>query len=217
MKATTVLCLAFAGLLLLTPAFSTAQNVEVTGYVGGQINGGVDFANTITTLGTFNRLEVQNGVNYGVILGYLLGEHGGVEFQWNRNEAGTNAQRVAGPSVKVFNLTSNQYMGNFLFHFSPKETKFRPFAFVGLGGNNLSSDRSNLSSKTKFIWALGAGAKYNMSHHVGLRAQFRYAPTYLTTTSNGGYFCDPFYGCWVAGNSHYLNEFDFTGGITFRF
>jgi hypothetical protein len=167
----------------------------------------------------FHRLEVRNGANYGVIAGYLLGEHGGVEFQWNHNKADAAGQPIGGgSSVTLFNLTQNQYMGNFLFHLTPRESKLRPFAFVGLGANALSADRSGVSGSTRFTWALGVGAKYNMGQHFGLRAQFRYAPTYLTTTSTGGYWCDPFWGgCWAAGNSHYLNEFDFTGGITLRF
>ena len=45
----------------LTPVISVAQhNFEIGGYVGGQINRGVDLSTTI-----FHRIEVQNGTNYG--------------------------------------------------------------------------------------------------------------------------------------------------------
>jgi hypothetical protein len=115
-------------------------------------------------------------------------------------------------------LTQNQYMGNFLFHVTPREARMRPFLFFGLGANALSANVSSVSGSTRFVFALGGGAKYNVSNHFGLRGQFRWAPTYLTTTSNGGYWCDPFWGgCWVVGNSHYLHEFDITGGVTLRF
>jgi hypothetical protein len=207
------LLLAFVS-LLFTSAFAFAQNVEITGYGGGQINGGIDLSTTL-----FKRIEVANSANYGAILGYLVGEHYGVEFQWNHNRGDTRAEPLlGGPSVPIFTLNSNQYMGNFLFHFTGKETKLRPFVFFGLGANNLSTNRSGVGSTTKFTYALGGGAKYNMGKHFGLRGQIRWAPTYITTTSNGGVWCDPFWGgCWVAGNSHYLHETDFTGGITFRF
>jgi opacity protein-like surface antigen len=208
-----IFLLTFAS-LLFTSAFAIAQNIEITGYGGGQVNGGINLSTT-----AFKRIEVGNSANYGVILGYLVGEHGGVEFQWNRNQADTTAQPLlGGTSIKLFSLNSNQYMGNFLYHFTPRESRFRPFAFVGLGANNLGPDRPNVDSTTKFAWALGAGAKYNIGKHFGLRGQFRWAPTYITTTSNGGVWCDPFWGgCWTSGNSHYLNEIDMTGGITFRF
>lgn len=214
MKIKTILLLAVGG-FFLTPVLSFAQhNFEIGGYVGGQINGGVDLSTTL-----FHRIEVQNGTNYGITAGYLLGEFGEAEFQWNHNNADTTAQPIGGgTSVTVFNLTQNQYMGNFLLHAKDRESKVRPFLLVGLGATSLSTDRSGVQGSTRFTFAIGAGAKYNMGNHFGLRGQFRYAPTYLTTTNNGGYWCDPVWGgCWVTGNSHYLNEFDITGGVTLRF
>ena len=192
---------------------SAGGHFEFTPYVGGQINGGYDLSTS-----RFNRLEVANGVNYGIITGYLVGEHAGVEFQWNHNSADARGQASGIPTVKLFSLTQNQYMGNFLFHLTPREARMRPFIFGGLGANALSANVSSVSGSTRFVFALGGGAKFNVSNHFGLRGQFRWAPTYLTTTSNGGYWCDPFWGgCWVVGNSHYLHEFDITGGITLRF
>ncbi len=190
-----------------------AQNFEITGQIGGQVNGGVDLSTSL-----FHRIEVANGVNYGITAGYLVGEHYGAEFQWNHNSADTTAQPIGGgSSIKLFSLHQNQYMGNFLFHFTPKESRMRPFLFFGLGANSLDPDVSGVSGATRFVYSFGAGAKYNMGNHFGLRGQFKWAPTYLTTT-NGGYWCDPFWGgCWTVGDSHYLHEFDFTGGITFRF
>ncbi len=203
---------------VVTPAVAqeaswAAQNFEITGQVGGQINGGYDLSTSL-----FHRIEVANGVNYGITTGYLLGEHYGVEFQWNHNSADTRGQSIAGiSSVKLFSLDQNQYMGDFLFHLTSKEARMRPFVFFGLGANVLDASTSGVKGSTRFAYALGAGAKYNVSKHLGLRGQFRWAPTYLTTT-NGGYWCDPFWGgCWTVGNSHYLHEFDITGGFTLRF
>ena len=212
MKTKTVLLSALLCLVILPSAF--AQRFEIGGFVGGQLNGGVDLSTSL-----FRRIDVQNSVNYGVTAGYLLGEYFGLEFQWNHNGADTVAQPVAGGSeIKVLTLDQNQYMGNFLFHFKSEESALRPFAFFGLGANSLSTNRTGVSGATRFAFSVGAGAKYNLSKHFGLRGQLKYTPTYLTTTNNGGYWCDPFWGgCWVVGNNHYLNEFDVTGGITFRF
>ena len=190
-----------------------AQTFEITGYVGGQINGGYDLSTSL-----YHRIEVANGVNYGITTGPLLGEHFGVEFQWNHNSADTRGQAIAGfSSVKLFSLNQNQYMGNLLFHLTSREVRMRPFLFVGLGANTLAPNVSAVKGSTRFAYALGAGAKYNVSRHLGLRGQFRWAPTYLTTT-NGGYWCDPIWGgCWTVGNSHYLHAFDITAGFTLRF
>jgi opacity protein-like surface antigen len=189
-----------------------AQNFEVTFQVGGQINGGYDLSTSL-----FNRIEVANSVNYGITTGYLVGEHAGIEFQWNHNSADTSGQAAGISSAKLFSLNQNQYMGNFLFHLTSREAKMRPFLFFGLGANSLSANVSGVSGSTRFAYALGGGAKYNISRHFGLRGQLRWAPTYLGTT-NGGYWCDPIWGgCWAVGNSHYLHEFDITGGLTLRF
>ena len=200
-------------LLCLLVARPLAQNVEVTGHVGGQFNGGLDLSTSL-----FRRIEVGNSTNYGVTAGYLLGERYGIEFQWNHTKADTVAQPAGGGSdIKVFSLNMDQYMGNLLFHFADREAKLRPFAFVGLGASDLSPDRSGVSGATRFAFSLGGGAKYNLSKHFGLRGQAKWSPTYITST-DGGYWCDPFWGgCWVVGNDHYLHEFDVTGGITFRF
>lgn len=213
MKIRTILFLALTCFVLLPSA--RAQNVEVTGYIGGQLNGGVDLSTTI-----FRRIDVQNSLNFGASAGYLFGDHFGAEFQWNKTRSDTLAEpRSGGPGVKVFTLDQNQYMGNFLLHFRSQEYSFRPFAFVGFGANALSTNVARVSGSTRFAFSIGGGAKYNLSRHFGLRGQVKYTPTYLTTTTNGGgYWCDPIWGgCWVVGKSHYLNEVDFTGGITLRF
>ena len=170
-----------------------------------------------TTL--FRRIDVQNSMNFGASAGYLFGEHYGVEFQWNKTRADTVAQpRAGGPDIKVFTMNQNQYMGKFVLHFKSQESVLRPFAFVGLGASSLSTNRPGVEGATRFAFAIGGGAKYNLTRHFGLRGQIRYSPTYLTTTDTGGYWCDPFWGgCWVVGDSHYLNAVDFTGGIIFHF
>jgi opacity protein-like surface antigen len=203
--------LIFTTVTLFASAF--AQNIEFTGQVGGQLNGGVNLATSL-----FHRIEVANGVNYGITAGYLLGEHYGVEFQWNRNKADTFAQPNGQfSSVKLFTLSQNQYLGNFLVHLASRDAKLRPFVMFGIGANALDPDVHGVSGTTRLVYSAGAGAKYNFSPHLGLRGQFKWSPTYITT-SNGGYWCNPSWGgCWAVGNNHYLNEFDITGGITVRF
>jgi opacity protein-like surface antigen len=211
LKRTLVSVLACFLFLTVTSAFS--QNFEVTGHIGGQINGGVDLSTTL-----FHRIEVGNATNYGVTFGYLYGEHLGLEFQWNHMQADTTAQsNIGNQSIKVFSLNQNQYMGNFVFHLTPRDSKLRPFALFGLGASSLSPDRDGVEGATRFAFAIGAGAKYNISKHFGLRGQLKYSPTYISSTADG-YWCDPFWGgCWVTGDNHYLHEFDMTGGITLRF
>jgi len=32
-----------------------------------------------------------------------------------------------------------------------------------------------------------------------------------------GWWCDPYWSCYVVGNPQYSNQFQFNGGVTFRF
>jgi hypothetical protein len=57
----------------------------------------------------FNRIDVQNGMNYGISGVYLLGEYTGVEFIWNHSKANTRAQFTEGGTApNVFDLRTNQ-------------------------------------------------------------------------------------------------------------
>lgn len=199
--------------IYIAAATASAQKVELTAFIGAQNNGGLDLSTT-----AFQRIDVRNGVNYGLSAGYLLGEHGGIEFLWNYNNADTVAEpRGGGSSRKLFTLDTNQYFANFMFHSSPREQKLRPFVLAGLGATNLHVGGSGVSSITRFAFALGAGAKYNFNRRLGVRLQAKWSPTYITTTS-GGFWCDPVWGgCWVVGDNHFLNEFDVTAGFTLRF
>ena len=52
--------------------------------------------------------------------------------------------------------------------------------------------------------------------HVGGRFGLLFTPTYIKSESSG-YWCDPYWGCYLVGDAKYSNQFEFNGGITFRF
>jgi len=199
--------------LAVCRAIAFGQKIEITAFGGGQLNGGLDLSNSI-----FQRIEVHNGLTYGLAAGYLLGKRYGLEFNWAYNKADAFGQFGGGvPGRKLFIIDSNQYFGNFHIHLSGPEKRLRPFLLFGLGATNLSPAVRGVDSATRFAFALGGGAKYNLSRRFAVRAQAKWSPTYITSTSDG-YWCDAaFGGCWVVGNSHYLHEFDGTVGLTLRF
>ncbi len=208
----TNLVLAIAWTVVAVPTAWAQKGIEVTPFVGGQVNSGLNVAT-----GPFNNIDVQNGLNFGVSAGYLMGTHAGIEFMWNHNQAGAKAQSSGNPELKIFNLRSNQYLGDFVLHFKDRDSRLRPFVLFGAGVNNLAPDRSGVNSITRFAWVFGGGVKYNFSKRFGLRLQAKWSPTYINTTTDG-IWCDPFWGgCWAKGDSVFLNEIDATAGLTFRF
>src|SRR4029077_17131478 len=88
-KIKTILLSALTLFVLLPSAF--AQKIELTGLIGGQLNGGVDLSTSL-----FHRIDVHNSTNYGATVGYLFGEYYGVELQWNHTRADTVAQPLGG-------------------------------------------------------------------------------------------------------------------------
>ena len=44
----------------------------------------------------------------------------------------------------------------------------------------------------------------------------RWTPTYIKSDAEG-YWCDPYWGCYVVGDAQYATQFDINGGVTFRF
>jgi opacity protein-like surface antigen len=210
---TNLLWAAIAWTVIVAPTALAQKGIEITPFIGGQINTGLDLSTA-----RFNRLDVQNGLNYGVSAGYLIGKYAGIEFTWGHNQADTLAQPIGGGAdLKVFSLSANQYLGYYVLHFKDRESRLRPFVLFGAGATNLAPDRSHVNSITRFAWVFGGGVKYNFSKHLGARLQAKWSPTYINTTTEG-VWCNPFwFGCWSKGDSVFLKEFDGTAGLTFRF
>jgi opacity protein-like surface antigen len=210
---TSLLWAAIVWTVVAAPMARAQRGIEITPFVGGQINGGLALSTPI-----YNGIDLQNGLNYGISAGYGLGKRTSVEFTWNHNQADALAQSISGGADrKVFSLNTNEYLGDFLVHFTDNEDRLRPFILLGAGVTNLSPNRNQLNSITRFTWAFGGGVKYNFSKHLGLRLQAKYSPVYITTATEG-IWCNPFWaGCWAKGDSIFLQQFDGTAGLTFRF
>jgi len=111
-----------------------------------------------------------------------------------------------------------------VYHWGESDAKVRPFAVAGLGAT-LNNPRDtlhpggpngNFDSNTQFSTTWGAGVKLYPSPHIGVRVTGQWTPTYIKSTS-AGYWCDPFYGCWVVGDPDYSHQFDLSGAIVIRF
>jgi opacity protein-like surface antigen len=199
--------------LACLPAF--AQGTwEVSPFVGYMYGGSFDVTSDVANALGIYKLNMKSSLSYGVSTGVNLGEVMGFEFLWNHQPTQVAGKlRQGGEYPTKYDVNNNQYHGNILFHFAPKDSKFRPYALVGFGATNSSG---NNDSVTKFSYGLGGGLKYFFTENIGVRVQARYAPTYLYTSA-GGLWCNWWGYCWVVGNDHYMNQGDVTIGLNFRF
>jgi hypothetical protein len=62
---------------------------------------------------------------------------------------------------------------------------------------------------------LGGGVKIYRGP-VGARLEARFTPTYIRSTDDG-WWCDDYWGCYTIEQLHYAKQFEFSGGVTFRF
>src|SRR5262249_22687403 len=122
--------------------------------------------------------------------------------------------------VRIAKMAIHQGKGAFLFakpgrtqktlpHFQhgPRPEILRPAATNG----SLAAPRT-LSTETKFTWSLDVGVKkYNHSGS-GARLDIRYNPTCINSTQTG-YWCDPFYGCYATADAHYFDQWEFSLGF----
>ena len=116
------------------------------------------------------------------------------------------------------------YHGYFGYNFFEPEAKVRPFVLFGLGATSFGSvDFTTLNGtpftidgSTQFSTTLAAGVKMFPSPGFGFRAGVQWIPTYIKSDADG-YWCDPWFGCYVVGDARYSNQWDLSAGVIVRF
>src|SRR4051812_27577393 len=212
-----------SGLLFLAAPAAAQVRYEASVGAGYTASEGVTLDQRPLLGQVYDTLTPVSGGSFHFTFGVFVTENAEVEFLWSRQSSRLDAEGPNGASLQVSKLSLNNYMGNFVYNFGQADAKTRPYVLVGIGAtqyafgaNLLAGSTGNVPNDTRFSGDLGAGVKFNFSPHVGLRAGLRWTPTYITST-NGGLWCDPFYGCWEIANQHYSNQFDTSAAITFRF
>lgn len=207
----------------LAPALAQGR-VEVSGFAGWTFADGVD-GETAVVAGDgniYDRADPKDSASFGFSLGVLASEHAEVGFIYGRQPTqfllGGTAEREIG------DLDITTYHGYFAYNFGAADSPVRPFVFGGLGATNYSAidvtiagqNRTIGGGDTQFSGTWGGGVKFFPSPHVGLRVAGRWTPTYIKTDSEG-WWCDPFWGCYLVGDAQYANQIEFSGGLTVRF
>lgn len=213
-------------LLLVTgvaPAFAQSHKMEVSGFFGWSLSDGVDGNAVLAGNGQiYDKIEPKDSGIYGFSVGALLGEGAEVGFLFSQQPS---TLMVSGTSdLELGDMKINTYHGYFAYNFGEVDAKTRPFVFIGLGATNYGSvdvttpggRAFTTGGETQFSTTWGAGAKIYPSSNVGIRVAATWTPTYIKTDS-AGWWCDPYWGCYLVGNAQYSSQFHFTGGVLVRF
>jgi hypothetical protein len=131
--------------------------------------------------------------------------------------SGTSKRDVGDISVKTY----HPYVG---YNFLDSASKVRPYFYFGLGATSfgsvdftrLNGQPGTVPGETQFSTTWGVGAKFFATPNFGARFGLHWTPTYIKSDAEG-YWCDPWWGCYLVGDSQYSNQWDLAGGVIFRF
>jgi opacity protein-like surface antigen len=213
-----------AAAVALVAATASAQEprVEIGATAGWTFSDGVSgSAVTVPGVGTFDRIDPKDAFSWGVRLGFMVTEN--VEVGGLYNQQSTSLELGGTTTVKLADETLHNYHGYIAYNFGGPDAKARPYVLGGLGATqfgtlkiDVGDTTHEIGGNTKFSTTWALGVKVNASPRVGIRLEGRWTPTYIKSDSEG-WWCDPYWGCYVVGNAQYANQFELNGGITLRF
>ncbi len=214
--------------LAATTASAQDPKVEIGGTLGWTFSDGVTGDGvTVPGVGTFNSIDPKDAFSWGLRIGFFVNPHSEVGFLYNQQSTtlevrGTLA--VGGAArTDVGDESIRNYHGYFAYNFGEPDDKLRPYVLGGLGATQYGSVQARIGDTqreiggtTRFSSTWAGGVKVNPSERVGLRLEARWTPTYIKSDA-AGWWCDPFWGCYVISDAQYSNQFELSGGLSFRF
>lgn len=212
-----------------TPAWAQDPRVEVGATLGWTISDGVSGdAQTVPGVGSFDRVDPKDAISWGLRAGFFVNPHAEVGFLFNQQqsalEVGGTTAGVGGPTtVELGNEAVRNYHGYFAYNFGESNAKVRPYFLAGLGATQygevdarLGNLQRTIGGTSRFSTTWGGGLKIQSSDRLSFRLEGRWTPTWIKSEAVG-WWCDPFWGCYVVSNPQYSNQFDLAGGVTLRF
>ena len=213
---------AIGAVLAATPAQAQDPRVEIGGSVGWTLSDGVTFDGVVAGNGNvYNSIEPKDSFSYTLNIGFLVNPNVEVGFLFGQQKS----KLVVGGSsdFEVGDINVDNYHGYVAYYFGHHDAKARPYFLAGAGATHYGGvpfTVGNTSGETEgnslFSTTWGLGVKMYPSPRVGINLGVRWTPTYIKSDATG-WWCDPYWGCYVVGDAQYSNQFEFSGGLVFRF
>jgi Outer membrane protein beta-barrel domain len=171
----------------------------------------------------YDTIEPKDSASFSLQIGYHVGPNWEIGFLWDRQA--TKLQVAGTATTEIGDMNLDNYHGIFTYNFGEPDAVARPYLALGFGATTTSGidfvtvggQTRTIDSNSRFSGSLGAGVKiYPGGRNFGVNLGARWVPTYIKSDSEG-YWCDPYWGCYVVGDAQYSNQFEFAGGIILRF
>lgn len=219
--------LALVALMVLVAPAARAQNhkFELKGSVSWALSEGISFPGDEFDIGGepvfLNRLDVQDGITYGLGGGYYLDRNWELAFLWDyqSSELFATGER----DVKIDDLGIDNYHGVLIYNFGSPLDEVRPMLFGGLGSTYFRSveftdpdgRRRSSGGEGRFSSTWGGGVKFFPTDRFGVQLDFKWTPTWIKSDP-GGIWCD-YWGCYYTSRPDYVNQWKFGGTLIARF
>lgn len=202
------------------PARAQAK-VEASVNFGWTFSDGVSGDTRVIAGNTYNRVDPKDSGSLGFTVGVLVTENAEVGFMYSHQFS--NLVLGGTTDSELGSLGINSYHGYFQYNFAPHDQPLVPFIYGGLGATNFASVDASLGSlsrsipgETQFSTTWGGGVKFYPNPKIGVRVAASWTPTYIKSDA-AGWWCDPYWGCYLVGNAQYANQFTLSGGVIVRF
>jgi opacity protein-like surface antigen len=161
---------------LLTMLMAGVASIALPAYAQSEEGGRQEVA--VQAFGSFVTMTTQNGIDNtatnsgGVLASYrvFFSEHQGIEANYGYAR---NTQNYNSPAGAVgVNTNSHEVSGAYVFRMPFR--KVTPFALAGVGALVFDPKGfADASTQTRAAFVYGAGADFNLSRHVFMRAEYR--------------------------------------------
>ena len=176
---------------------------------------------TVSVLADYTRIDPRDELSWGGRVGFFATPN--LEVGALLAVQSTTLELGGNSVLEIGDERIDNYHGYLAWNFGAPDATARFYLLGGVGATRFGSVSATVGSvqreigaSTRFstTWAIGLKAYAN--ENVGIRLEARWTPTYIKSDSEG-YWCDPYWGCYVVGNAQYSNQFEVTGGLSLRF
>jgi hypothetical protein len=196
--------------------------VEISGLFGWTLSDGVTGDPVVASDGNvYDEIGNKDSASWGFGVGFLPTDQFEFGFLYNRQMSTLEIKGTA--DTEIGDIDVDSYHGYFGYNFGDRSAAARPYVLIGLGATHYGSVpftfagvARETNTQTQFSTTWGAGVKFFPAPNFGVRVGVHWTPTYIKSDP-GGWWCDPFWGCYVVGDAQYSNQFNFNGGVTARF
>ncbi len=209
-------------LALAAPALAQEPKVAVGATIGWTFSDGVSGNTLLAPDGNaYSRLDPADAASFGFNVGFFATPQVEVGFMYGRQMS--KLQAGGTNTLDIGDMAISTYHGYFAYNFGESDAPLRPYIYGGLGMTSYADVTTNIGGGThtlpgpnRFSTTWGGGVKMFFSPNAGVQAGINWTPTYIKSDA-AGWWCDPWFGCYLVGNAQYSNQFQFNGGVTLKF